>query len=82
MYAIRSYYGRASDSSQRLRWLVPTVPVVGALLAGLVQYWIRTPGEGPGVTKVMDAIHRRKAQIPWYVVVRKWLASTLSYNFV
>ncbi len=62
----------------RLRWLVPTVPVVGALLAGLVQHVIPSEGEGPGVTKVMYAIHRRKARLPWYMVVRKWLASTLT----
>jgi CIC family chloride channel protein len=59
-------------------WLVPIVPVVGAVAAGAVQYLIPSGGEGPGVTKVMYSIHRRKAKLPWYVGLRKWIASTLT----
>lgn len=61
-----------------LWWLVPAVPVVGALLAGVVQVVIPSDGVGPGVTKVMYAIHRRRGRIPYYIGIRKWLASTLT----
>lgn len=59
-------------------WLVPIVPIVGALLAGLVQHFLPSHGEGPGVTKVMYAIYRRKSYIPVSIGLRKWLASTLT----
>jgi len=59
-------------------WLVPVVPVVGAFLAGIVHYVIPAGSEGPGVTKVMYAIHRRKAKLPWHLGLRKWVASTLT----
>jgi CIC family chloride channel protein len=61
-----------------LWWLVPLVPIGGALLAGTAHALIPSGGEGPGVTKVMYAVHRRQSRIPWYVGVRKWIASTLT----
>jgi CIC family chloride channel protein len=61
-----------------LWWLVPVAPVAGALLTGLVQHLIPSADKGPGVTKVMYAIYRRKSRIPWYIAVRKWAASTLT----
>ncbi|MBT8486644.1 MAG: chloride channel protein [Phycisphaerales bacterium] len=67
----------ATDPSL-LWWLVPTLPIAGALLAGIVHALIPTPDAGPGVTKVMYAIYRRKSRIPPVMALRKWLASTLT----
>lgn len=59
-------------------WLVPIVPILGATLAGVVHYLMVGHGEGPGVTKVMYAIHRRKSYIPLSIGFRKWAASWLT----
>jgi CIC family chloride channel protein len=59
---------------------VPLVPIAGGLLAGIAQAVIPSGGKGPGVTKVMYAVHRRKSQIPWYLAARKWIASTLTIS--
>lgn len=70
--------GFADDTT--LLWvIVVAVPIAGALLCGLVQ-WIIPAGEGdgPGVSKVMYAIHRRQGRLPWSMGVRKWLASTMT----
>lgn len=61
-----------------LWWLVPTVPVVGATLAGVVLHVIPSSGKGPGITNVMYAIYRHKGRIPPYIAARKWIASTLT----
>lgn len=62
----------------KLWWLVPLVPVVGAFFAGIVQHVVPSGGKGPGVTKVMHAIHRNQSRIPWYMGLRKWAASTMT----
>ncbi len=59
-------------------WLVPLVPIAGALLAGVVHYYMKGFGVGPGVTKVMYAVHRRQSFIPWTLGIRKWIASSLT----
>ncbi|MHC5023571.1 MAG: chloride channel protein [Planctomycetota bacterium] len=61
-----------------LLWLVPTMPVLGALLAGTVMHLIGGPSTGPGVAAVMYNIHRNRSQVPLRVGARKWLASTLT----
>ncbi|MCZ6837566.1 MAG: chloride channel protein [Planctomycetota bacterium] len=73
---IEHWTGQADRSL--MLWLVPTVPILGAILAGLVHYIIPGHGEGPGVTKVMFAVHRKKSRIPASIGLRKWLASTLT----
>ncbi len=59
-------------------WLVPTVPVLGALLAGTVYHFIAASGVGPAVTSVMYNIHRHRSRVPPRVFVRKWLAASLT----
>jgi len=63
---------------EQLRLLIPIAPVVGALLTGLLMYWIRLPDgvRGPGVATVLVGIHRRQGRLPFLLGVRKWLAST------
>jgi CIC family chloride channel protein len=59
-----------------LWWLVPTAPIAGAVLAGIVIHLIGARGAGPGVAAVMYAIQRNRSRIPAKTGVRKWLAST------
>jgi CIC family chloride channel protein len=68
----------ARADGQALWWLVAAAPVAGGLLCGVVHHVIPSSGPGLGVTRVMYAIHRRKARLPWIVGLRKWLASTLT----
>ena len=68
----------ASQDSATLAWLIPMMPVGGALLAGAVIYLMPVDGEGPGVTRVMYAIYRKKSQLPFRLAIRKWIASTLT----
>ncbi|MCA9296304.1 MAG: chloride channel protein, partial [Phycisphaerales bacterium] len=59
--------------------LIPTVPILGALISGMLLNFVRlTDGSvgGPGVATVLYSIHRRQAQLPIRLGVRKWLAST------
>jgi CIC family chloride channel protein len=60
-----------------LIWLVPTVPIVGALLTGVV-LWVLRSDSGSGVTSVMYAIHRKKARMTLRQGFRKWIASTIT----
>jgi len=61
-----------------LWWLVPTVPVLGATLAGIVNTLIPGTSKGPGGTKGMYAVQRSGSRLPWTAGVRKWAASTLT----
>ncbi|MEM7229283.1 MAG: chloride channel protein [Planctomycetota bacterium] len=63
-------------SRQQLLWLIPTLPIAGALITGVLVHWIRGIGTGPGVAAVMYNIHRRQSKLPLKLGVRKWLAST------
>ncbi len=46
------------DAGPLLYVLVPLVPVVGALLAGVLIHLMPTEVRGPGVSAVMYAVHR------------------------
>ncbi len=46
-----------------LWWLIPLVPMVGALLAGITVYFLANEARGHGVPEVMHAIHRKKSRI-------------------
>ncbi len=70
--------GDRIDAGPLLYLLVPVVPVVGALLAGLLIHLMPTEMRGPGVSTVMYAVHRKKSRLPARLGVRKWLASTLT----
>ncbi|MCA9283892.1 MAG: chloride channel protein [Phycisphaerales bacterium] len=56
--------------------LIPVVPVVGALLTGLVHNFFPSESSGRGVPAVMYAIHRRQARLPLKLAFSKWIAST------
>jgi CIC family chloride channel protein len=62
-----------------LIFVIPIVPIIGALITGTLLHFIRLRDGsvgGPGVATVLFSIHRRQAQLPMRLGVRKWLAST------
>ncbi|MFK7961381.1 MAG: chloride channel protein [Phycisphaerales bacterium] len=59
-------------------WLVLLVPALGGLGSGLVHHLLPAPGSGPGVSRVMYAIHREKSRLATRIGIRKWIAATLT----
>ncbi len=56
-------------------WLLPVVPIVGALLTGLIVYFFAPEAKGHGVPEVMDALYRKGAKIRPRVALAKSMAS-------
>lgn len=56
-------------------WLLPVIPMVGALLCGLLVYNFAREAAGHGVPQVLDAIVRKGGYIPARIGVIKVLAS-------
>ena len=56
-------------------WLLPLLPMVGALVTGILVQAFSKDAEGHGVPQVIDAIARRGGKISWKVGVTKVLAS-------
>lgn len=56
-------------------WLLPVIPMVGALLTGLLVYFFAREAGGHGVPQVLDAIVRRSGKIPARIGLVKVLAS-------
>lgn len=55
---------------------VAIVPVLGAIVCGVIQSIFRVRLRAHGVSSVLYAIHRRRAQLPPMLAVRTWLGST------
>lgn len=68
----------AHEHPTLLLFLIPTVPIVGALLCGAVQRLIDAGVTGPGVSAVMLAVHRKKSRLSPKLALRKWMASTFT----
>jgi len=68
----------ARDHSELNAWLVPSLPIIGGLLTGVVTFFIRSSSVGAGVSAVMYAILRNKSRLSPLVGLRKWIASTLT----
>lgn len=56
-------------------WLLPLLPMAGALVTGILVQTFSRDAEGHGVPQVIDAIARRGGKISWKVGVVKVLAS-------
>lgn len=56
-------------------WLLPLLPMAGALITGILVQTFSKDAEGHGVPQVIDAIARRGGKISWRVGVVKVLAS-------
>ncbi len=56
-------------------YLLPALPMLGALLTGLLVHFLAQDARGHGVPQVIDAIARRGGRIPWRVGAVKIVAS-------
>ncbi len=56
-------------------YLLPVLPMLGALLTGLLVHYLAPDARGHGVPQVIDAIARRGGRIPWRVGAVKVVAS-------
>ncbi len=59
-------------------WLLPIVPVVGALLTGLLNTALPTEFKGHGVSSVIFGVSRRQSRLRLRLLVRQWVGSTLT----
>ena len=71
-------FGGALDEHQLLPWLLPILPMTGALLVGLITYYLAPEAEGHGVPEVMDAMARKGGRIRPRVAGAKAVASALT----
>jgi CIC family chloride channel protein len=73
------FYGWAKVGSFGLSWLLLIVlPVIGALLVGLITYFFAREAKGHGVPEVMNAIATREGCIRPRVALAKAVASALT----
>lgn len=59
-------------------WLLPLLPMSGALLVGLITFYLAPEAEGHGVPEVMDAMARKGGRIRPRVAGAKAVASALT----
>lgn len=80
--AVTHFYFRdvAGELARRdLQWvLLPLLPMSGALLVGLITYYLAPEAEGHGVPEVMDAMARKGGRIRPRVAGAKAVASALT----
>ncbi|MEY3142806.1 MAG: H(+)/Cl(-) exchange transporter ClcA, partial [Planctomycetota bacterium] len=70
----------ARDNPSQVPVAVAIVPVLGALLCGAIQSIFKVKLRAHGVSSVLYAIHRKRAQIPPILAVRTWLGSTATIS--
>jgi CIC family chloride channel protein len=59
-------------------WMLPLVPALGGLLAGLLVYWLAPEAEGHGTDAAIDAFHRKRGNIRGRIPFVKTIASALT----
>jgi CIC family chloride channel protein len=72
------HVGAALYARQLYFWLLPLLPMSGALLVGLITYYFAPEAEGHGVPEVMDAMARKEGRIRPRVAGAKAVASALT----
>ncbi|UCD73909.1 MAG: chloride channel protein [Phycisphaerales bacterium] len=65
-------------STAQLLWLTPLLPMVGALIAGVIIHFVAREAKGHGVPEVLHAIHGRKGLIKARVALGKWTSAVFS----
>ena len=58
-----------------LWWMIPLLPMVGAIIAGLIIHFVAREAKGHGVPEVLDAINRRKGRFKLRVSIGKWTSA-------
>ena len=66
------------DQPMLMLWLLPLVPVVGALATGLLNKAMPVDFKGHGVSAVIYAVSRRQSRLRLRLLIRQWLGSTLT----
>ncbi len=56
-------------------WLLPAIPMIGALITGVLVFFFAREAGGHGVPQVLDALIRRSGNIPARIGITKVLAS-------
>ncbi len=72
------HWAEYEASRSLLFWIVPIAPVIGGLMTGLILYRGKDTSHGPGVTSVMYAVYREKGLLPFRLIPKKWIASTVT----
>jgi CIC family chloride channel protein len=60
---------------ERLWWMIPLLPMIGAIIAGVIIHFVAREAKGHGVPEVLDAINRRKGRIKLRVSIGKWTSA-------
>ncbi|MBQ72480.1 MAG: hypothetical protein CMJ67_06195 [Planctomycetaceae bacterium] len=66
------------DQPGLMLWLLPLVPVVGALATGLLNRAMPVDFKGHGVSAVIYAVSRRQSRLRLRLLARQWLGSTFT----
>ncbi|HAW96334.1 MAG: hypothetical protein CMJ33_02970 [Phycisphaerae bacterium] len=66
----------AEDSN--MTWVILLLPIAGALLTGVVFCILPLSLKGHGISLCMYSVSREKSRIPFRVLVRQWIGSTLT----
>jgi CIC family chloride channel protein len=66
-----------TDTPLRL-WMLPLVPALGGLLAGLLIYWLAPEAGGHGTDAAIDAFHRKRGIMRGRIPFVKTIASALT----
>jgi CIC family chloride channel protein len=72
------WLGGALHESGLYFWLLPLLPMSGALLVGMITFYFAPEAEGHGVPEVMDAMARKGGKIRPRVAAAKAIASALT----
>jgi CIC family chloride channel protein len=59
-------------------WLLPFVPLGGALLTGILNQLLPTEFKGHGVSNVIFSVSRRQSRLRLRLLARQWIGSTLT----
>ncbi len=66
------------ESPSMLLWLLPVIPVIGALLTGVLAWLLPSEFNGHGVSNVIFGVTRRQSRLRIRLLARQWIGSTLT----
>jgi CIC family chloride channel protein len=75
-WAEHAAMGWAARNPAEIAVAVAIVPVLGAVLCGAIKSVFRVRIQGHGVSSVLYAIHRKRAQLPAALAFRTWLGAS------
>lgn len=67
-----------AESPSTLLWLLPIIPVIGAVLTGVLAWLCPTEFKGHGVSNVIYGVIRKQSRLRLRLLVRQWIGSTLT----